>query len=607
MSGDVLTDMFPQLATTLLKILSWLLAAGLLTGLALWWWQRRSTPRDGPSADGASPDRASPDRAAHRPPDQAGTRTAPGEEPTARRFLRIGLGLLWLLDGLLQAQPAMPAGFVAHTLTPGISSSPGWLAGLVQPSAQAWAHHPVTADAVTVSIELGLGLLLLLGGHGLLARAALWASLVFSAVVWVGGEFFGGLLTTGASWLSGAPGAIGAYALAAALLLFGWQRWDNGEAGRLARGATGVWMLAAAVLQAVPWEGSWSGSGLSASFGLGAQNSQPALFLGPITLAGQLAQSHPVAVNSALVVILVTLGAGLLLSAVSTSPAPASSASAFVTAGIVLCLATWWLAQDFGVLGGLATNPSTALPLAVLLAAGWPGWPSYASGRAEATAREAPPERSLPVLASLAAVGVGAVLVVPLLLLGTLLGPPDASAVEADSSGGVSLIPHRPAPGFTLTDQGGRTVSMSRLRGTLTLVTFLDPVCSDDCPVIANQIAAADRALGPLASRVNIVAIDTNPVFHRVEDVATFTRSHGLGDLPNWHFLAGTPAGLGDLLSAYDIVVQVPAVGMVAHGEGIYFVSPDGKTAAYLGDGANPALSQGYSNLIEQEIRRQLS
>jgi cytochrome oxidase Cu insertion factor (SCO1/SenC/PrrC family) len=363
-------------------------------------------------------------------------------------------------------------------------------------------------------------------------------------------------------------------------------------------------MLAAAVLQALPWEGSWSGRGLSAMFELGAHNSQPAVFLRPIIGAGQLAQSQPVVVNAAVVVILVTVGAGLLLSSAS---AWLPSASAFVTAGITVCLATWWLAQDFGVLGGLATDPNTALPLAVLLAAGWPGWPSYATGRAEVTGRTAPLQRSLPVRASLAAVGAGAVLLVPLLLLGTLLGPPDASAVEADSSGGVTLIPHRTAPEFTLTDQSGGTVSMSGLRGTLTLVTFLDPVCSDDCPIIAHQIAAADRALGPLAARVKIVAIDTNPIFHRVEDVAAFTRSHDLGDLPNWHFLVGTPTQLEDVLSAYGIVVQVPAVGMVAHGEGIYFVSPDGTTAAYLGDGADPQLSGGYSALIEQEIRRQLS
>jgi cytochrome oxidase Cu insertion factor (SCO1/SenC/PrrC family) len=584
MSGDVLTDMFPQLSAMLLQILAWLVGAGLLTGIAVWRWQRRSASQDAASQGPPLPTVSVPDLQV---------------EPAARRFLRIGLGLLWLVDGLLQAQPAMPAGFVAHTLTPGITTSPGWLVEVIRPFAQAWANHPVAADAVTVSIELGLGLLLLLGGRGLLARSALWASLAFSAVVGVGGEFFGGLLVPGASWLTGAPGAILVYALAATLLLVRWDRWSSGEAGRLARRAGGMWILAAATLQALPWEGNWSGRGLSAAFEIGAHNNQPAVFLRPITVAGQLAQSHPITVNATVVVILVTIGVGLLL----------SSAPAFVVAGITMCLVTWWLAQDFGVLGGLATDPNTSLPLALVLAAGWPGWqerPARAPEHALGTSRLAPLERNLPVRASLTTVGVGAVLFVPIFLLGPLLGPPDASAVVADSGGGVSSVAHRPAPGFTLTDQSGSTVSMSRLRGTLTLVTFLDPVCSDDCPIIANQIAAADRALGPLAGRVQIVAIDTNPIFHRVEDVQAFTRSHGLGDLLNWHFLVGTPTELGDVLAAYGIVVQVPAVGMISHSEGIYFVSPDGTTTTYLGDGANPHLSQGYSTLIEQEIRRLL-
>jgi cytochrome oxidase Cu insertion factor (SCO1/SenC/PrrC family) len=569
--------MFPQLATTLLQMVLWLLGAGLLTGGAAWWWQRR----------GVSPG----------PPRPTRSRTARGVEPPARRFLRVGLGLLWLVDGLLQAQPAMPSGFVAHTLTPGIISGPGWLGDLVQPFAQAWTHHPVASDAVTVCIELGLGLLLLLGGRGLLARSALWASVLWSAPVWVGGQFFGGMLGAGASWLTGAPGAVWVYNLAAALLLVRWDWWGSGRAMKLTRRAVGVWLLAAAMLQALPWEGNWSGPGLSAPFDSGTHTGQPAVFLAPITAMAQLAQSHPVAVNAAVLVILVSIGAGLLL----------SSASVFVAGGITLCLATWWLAQDFGVLGGLATDPNTALPLAVVLAAGWPRWPSPDAAGGRFTRGLAPLAHSLPVRTGLTTVGFGAVFAVPVLLLGTLLGPPDASAVVADSSGGVMAVPHRLAPEFTLTDQSGTTISMSRLRGTLTLVTFLDPVCSDDCPIIANQIAAADRALGPLARRVQIVAVDTNPVFHRVEDVQAFTRSHGLGDLHNWHFLAGEPGKLGDVLAAYSIVVQVPAVGMIAHGEGIYFVSPDGTKAAYLGDGANPELSQGYSTLIEQEIRRLLA
>ena len=264
MSGDVITDMFPELSAVLLQILSWLVGAGLLTGVAVWWWQRRS---------------ASQDAASQGPPLLTVSVPDHEVEPRARRFLRIGLGLLWLVDGLLQAQPAMPAGFVAHIFARGITTSPGWLVEVIQPSAQAWANHPVAADAVTVSIELGLGLLLLLGGRGLLARSALWASLAFSAVVWMGGEFFGGLLAPAASWLTGAPGAILVYALAAALLLVRWDRWSSGEARKLARRAGGIWMLAAATLQALPWEGNWSGHGLSTAFEVGTHNSQPTVCL----------------------------------------------------------------------------------------------------------------------------------------------------------------------------------------------------------------------------------------------------------------------------------------------------------------------------------------
>jgi len=581
--------MFPQLAAALVPILVGLLAAGLLAGGAAWWWQRRRAS--------VGPQWLAPSIGSAETSPQTSPQTSPGLEPPARRFLRTGLGVLWLVDGLLQAQPAMPAGFVGHTLTPGIGSSPGWLVDLVNPVAQVWGRHPVAADSVTIFVQLGIGLLVLLGGRGLLSRAALWTSLAWSAVVWSGGEFFGGLLVPGASWLTGAPGAALVYTLASGILLLPWQRWDNGEAGRLARRAVGAWMLLASVLQAVPWEGSWSGPGLAAPFQAGTQNSQPGALVAPITLAANLAASHPVAVNAAVVAILVILGVSLVL----------SSAPGLVAAGIAACLATWWLAQDFGALGGLATDPGTALPLALVLAAGWPRWPTPVSGRQKSTKRQATLADSAPIRVGLTAIGLGAVLVVPLLLLGTLLGPPDAAAVVADSSGGVIALPHRPAPQFTLTDQRGSVVSMSKLRGTLTLVTFLDPVCSDECPIIANQIAAADRALGPLARRVQIVSINTNPVFHRVQDVQAFTRSRGLGDLPNWHFLAGPPMALGDLLAAYGIGVQVPAVGMVAHGEGIYFISPDGTTAAYLGDGADPALSTGYTTLIEQEIRRLLA
>src|ERR1017187_1750173 len=47
-------------------------------------------------------------------------------EPAGRRLLRIGFGIIWVLDGILQAQPAMPLGLPSGVIKPAAASSPAW-------------------------------------------------------------------------------------------------------------------------------------------------------------------------------------------------------------------------------------------------------------------------------------------------------------------------------------------------------------------------------------------------------------------------------------------------------------------------------------------------
>lgn len=576
-----LADLGPQLMGLLARSLLWLGIAELLVGGATWLLMRRReqlvlrahTTLLGPS---------------DRPP-----------EVGARRFLRISLGLLWMIDGLLQAQPDMPSGFVREMISPGLATSPSWLADLVRPLGTVWTNHPVVADATTVWIQVGLGVLILLGGGGLLSKAALWASVVWSGFVWVTGEFLGGLMTPGASWLAGSPGAVLVYLIVSLLLLAPHSWWENGRAALLARRSAALWILTGAVLQALPWEGSWSSNGLSTTFAGGASTRQPAALRRPIAWLSSLTQAHPGAVNALIVIILVAVGVGLLV----------SQRREVVWVALGLCAATWWLAQDFGVLGGFGTDPDTALPLALLLAASLPRWTAAPDLSKQPRRRYDGPTRTLrePVAAGIASLGLGAALVAPLLLIGVLTGPAGTAAVAADSGGGVVSIPSRAAPGFALTDQNDKPVSLAEMHGKLTLLTFLDPVCSDDCPVIANQLAEADRELGPLARRVEIVAVDSNPVFHHVSDVAAFTSSHGLSGLRNWHFVTGPVPTLQNLAAAYGIGVQVPTVGMIEHGEGIFFVGPTGREEAYLGDGANAALTTPYARSVRNEVGRLLA
>src|SRR5215472_14574639 len=53
--------------------------------------------------------------------------TGAGPEPAWRRLLRIGFGVLWILDGLLQAQPAMAVGLPSQVIQPTAANSPGWV------------------------------------------------------------------------------------------------------------------------------------------------------------------------------------------------------------------------------------------------------------------------------------------------------------------------------------------------------------------------------------------------------------------------------------------------------------------------------------------------
>ena len=54
-------------------------------------------------------------------------------EPGARRFLRVGFGLLWLICGALQAQSGMPSGFVSHVIDGDQAGQPGWIGDLAAP------------------------------------------------------------------------------------------------------------------------------------------------------------------------------------------------------------------------------------------------------------------------------------------------------------------------------------------------------------------------------------------------------------------------------------------------------------------------------------------
>ena len=144
--------------------------------------------------------------------------------------------MLWIFDGILQAQPKMAVGLPSQVIEPIAASSPRWVQHVVNWAGTTWSYHPMQAGASAVWIQVGIGIWLLVAARGPLSRLAGLASVGWGLVVWVFGESFGGIFAPGLTWLFGAPGAALLYCAAGALIALPERAWRTRRLGRLITG-----------------------------------------------------------------------------------------------------------------------------------------------------------------------------------------------------------------------------------------------------------------------------------------------------------------------------------------------------------------------------------
>ena len=297
-------------------------------------------------------------------------------EPTGRRLLRIGFGLLWIFDGLLQAQPAMAAGLPSQVIEPTAASSPRWVQHVVDWGSATWSYHPIQAGAAAVWIQVGIGIWLMTASEGPWSRLAGLASAGWGLVVWVFGESFGGIFAPGLTWLFGAPGAVLFYCAAGVLVALPERYWRSPRLGRGVLALMGVFLAGMAVLQAWPGRGFWQGTehgrpgtlaGITASM---AQTAQPGFLAAWVRGFTSFDQAHGFAVNLFAVIVPAAIGLVLLAARPLQATRP-GLLRAVVVVLAVLCLADWVLIEDIGFFGGLGTDPNSMIPLFLLVVAGY--------------------------------------------------------------------------------------------------------------------------------------------------------------------------------------------------------------------------------------------
>lgn len=347
-------------------------------------------------------------------------------EAPARRLVRIGFGLLWILDGVLQAQPAMPTSLVPDVIRPAAATSPAWVRGMVASASQVWIHHPASAAAAAVWIQVGLGVWLLVAPSGQWSTWAGLATAGWAGAIWVVGEAFGGLLGTGQSFLTGTPGAALLYVVAGLLVALPERVWSSERPGRAMLAGAGAFLVGMAVLEAWPGRGFWRGGRppghagpLATMVHQMARTGQPALTATAVRAFASFESAHGWAVNLFVVLALAATGTALLTGAALLTGRRALVRPALAGA-LIFAAADWVLVQDLGFLGGVGTDPNSMVPWMILLAAGYlavsrPAAPAPPAARPPWRERlRADPALAVRTVASAAAVGLTALGAVPL-------------------------------------------------------------------------------------------------------------------------------------------------------------------------------------------------
>src|ERR1700730_13089908 len=132
--------------------------------------------------------------------------TSPGRRPRAWPVdlwasIRIVFGVIWLVDGVLEWQPADFHNFL-QLITAMSQGQPAPLAAVISAGQAVVAINPTLATGLLAALETAVGLSLI---TNTLSRWALRISVLLAALIWVFGQGFGMVFMAGATDVQSGP------------------------------------------------------------------------------------------------------------------------------------------------------------------------------------------------------------------------------------------------------------------------------------------------------------------------------------------------------------------------------------------------------------------
>jgi len=322
-------------------------------------------------------------------------------------------------------------------------------------------------------------------------------------------------------------------------------------------------LVISVLLQSLPSAGFWhggSGNALTQMTSTMSAIPQPHGLAWLLHRVGSISSAMGGGFNVVIILWMATCAVGLFASATTSWQWP-------VRTFVAGCLVVWVVAQDTALFGGLATDFNSMVPLAALA---WCASPRLAL--------RTPRERLLLAEVTSSVGAVVATFAVAMITSASLLMALAASASPENTffiaqNGPVSSANYA-APPFTLTDQFNQAYTLGEHPGRSTLLTFLDPTCYTDCPLLASQLAQLRSELSTNA-KLDIVAVAADPYHESLSDVRRFISQHGLSHVRNFYFVTGPIAKTSAVWSKYGIGVSMkPTDKMSIHADLMFIVAP---------------------------------
>jgi len=138
---------------------------------------------------------------------------------------------------------------------------------------------------------------------------------------------------------------------------------------------------------------------------------------------------------------------------------------------------------------------------------------------------------------------------------------PTGLELSADGWAGAIRPPGQPVPDFTLTDQDGKPVKSTDLKGQPIVYAFVYSTCEDVCPA---QVQTIKGALDDLDREdVKVVGISVDPANDTRKRAASFLLKQGMTG--RMEFLMGTREELAPVWEAFAIQPQQENLEHSAH------------------------------------------